>query len=135
VDYLKAVSQVIADVVAPSAAQVDESAAFPRPAIEALGKAGLLGLVSAEEVGGLGEGHRAASAVVEALARACASTAQNCLEQMSAVGQAGGDRGRSGRALVAVVKPVDFGDGDDRPGGKSLAGRSRRAGPDAGRGR
>jgi hypothetical protein len=28
--------------------------------------------------------------------------------QMIAVGQAGGDRGRSGHALVAVMKPVDF---------------------------
>jgi hypothetical protein len=41
---------------------------------------------------------------------------QNCLEQMIAVGQAGRDRGRSDRALVAAMKPVDFGDGDDRPG-------------------
>jgi hypothetical protein len=29
---------------------------------------------------------------------------------------AGGDRGRSGRALVAVMKPADLGDCDDRPG-------------------
>jgi hypothetical protein len=26
------------------------------------------------------------------------------------------DRGRSGRALVAVMKPADLGDGDDMPG-------------------
>jgi hypothetical protein len=31
-------------------------------------------------------------------------------------GRAGGDRGRSGRALVAVMKPADLGDGDDMPG-------------------
>ena len=37
-------------------------------------------------------------------------------KQMIAGGRAGGDRGRSGRALVAVMKPADLGDGDDRPG-------------------
>jgi hypothetical protein len=31
-------------------------------------------------------------------------------------GGADGDRGRSGRALVAVMKPADLGDGDDMPG-------------------
>jgi hypothetical protein len=31
-------------------------------------------------------------------------------EQMIAVGQAGGDRERSGYALVAVMKPADLGD-------------------------
>jgi len=36
--------------------------------------------------------------------------------QMIAVGRADGDRGRSGGALVAVVKPADFGDCDDPRG-------------------
>jgi hypothetical protein len=31
-------------------------------------------------------------------------------KQMIAVGRAGGDRGRSGRALIAVMKPADLGD-------------------------
>jgi hypothetical protein len=35
---------------------------------------------------------------------------------MIVVGRADGDRGRSGRALVVVMKPADLGDGDDRPG-------------------
>ncbi len=43
--------------------------------MDALGAAGLLGLISAESVGGLGQGHRAAARVVERLARECASTA------------------------------------------------------------
>jgi alkylation response protein AidB-like acyl-CoA dehydrogenase len=42
--------------------------------MEAFGKAGLLGLISAEEAGGLGQGHRAATLVMERLARECAST-------------------------------------------------------------
>jgi alkylation response protein AidB-like acyl-CoA dehydrogenase len=96
VDYLRAVSKVIEDVITPSATRVDENAAFPRPAIEALGKAGLLGLVSATEVGGMGEGHRAATFVVEALARACASTAMvACMHYAAtAVIEAHGSRDR-----------------------------------------
>jgi len=55
--------------------EVDKNAAFPRAAMEALAKAGLLGLISAKEVGGMGEGMRAASAVVEKIAEVCGSTA------------------------------------------------------------
>ena len=73
--YLDLLTPIVTDVVAPSAAEVDRTGAFPRAAIDALGAAGLLGLVSAPEVGGLGHGHRAATLVVEELARHCASTA------------------------------------------------------------
>lgn len=73
--YLEKLENVIADVVAPSAMEVDEKGTFPRASIEALGKAGLLGLVSTEEAGGMGQAHRAATLVVERLARECASTA------------------------------------------------------------
>jgi len=69
-----ALDRVMPAVVA-AAGEVDSSSAFPRRAVRALGDAGLLGLVSAREVGGLGEGMRAAAAVVERLAGACASTA------------------------------------------------------------
>jgi len=61
--------------VESAAGEVDAAGAFPRPAIRALGETGLLGLVSAVEVGGRGEGMRAAAAVVERLSGACASTA------------------------------------------------------------
>lgn len=73
--YLEKLEKVIAKVVVPSAVEVDDKGAFPRASIEALGKAGLLGLVSAKEVGGMGEAHRAATLVVERLAQECASTA------------------------------------------------------------
>lgn len=72
---LRAVDEIVAETVAPAAAEVDGSGAFPRAALEAFGRAGLLGLVSAREVGGLGESHRAAAQVVERVASACASTA------------------------------------------------------------
>lgn len=73
--YPDTLDQIIKEVIAPAAEEIDQSGAFPRAAIEALGRAGLLGLISAREVGGLGEAHRAATAVVERLASACASTA------------------------------------------------------------
>ncbi len=75
VPYLVSLEQVIADVVAPAAVEIDQTGAFPRAALNALGAAGLLGLISAAEVGGQGQAHRAAALVVERLARECASTA------------------------------------------------------------
>ena len=74
-NYVTALEKIINDVVTPAAAEVDEQASFPRAALNALGEAGLLGLISSPEVGGLGQGHRAAAQVVERLATACASTA------------------------------------------------------------
>lgn len=69
------VEEVASGVVAKHAARVDREAAFPKEAIDALREAGLLGLISAESVGGMGEGPRAAALVVERLARECGSTA------------------------------------------------------------
>src|SRR5207237_1021051 len=54
---------------------VDQNGTFPRAALDELGKAGLLGLVSAKEVGGMGEGIRAAPLVVVRIAQECASAA------------------------------------------------------------
>ena len=73
--YLTALAPVLADVVGPAAAEVDRTGAYPRAALDALGRAGLLGLVSASDLGGGGEGPRAAAAVVQALAEHCGSTA------------------------------------------------------------
>src|SRR5215207_9309241 len=67
--------RIISEVVAPAAEEIDRSGAFPREALEAFGRAGLLGLISSTDVGGLGESHRAATQVVERVATACASTA------------------------------------------------------------
>jgi alkylation response protein AidB-like acyl-CoA dehydrogenase len=72
---MEALASVVSNVVAPSAEDIDRDGAYPRPALDALGAAGLLGLISATDVGGLGQAHRAAAAVIEELARHCASTA------------------------------------------------------------
>ncbi len=73
--HLDALAPVITDVIAPAAAEIDRTGSYPRAGLDALGAAGLLGLVSAEDVGGMGLGHRAAAEVIEQLAGACASTA------------------------------------------------------------
>lgn len=72
---LEALEPVLHDVIGPAAAEIDRTGAFPRAGIDALGGAGLLGLVSAAEVGGMGGTHREATLVVEELARHCGSTA------------------------------------------------------------
>jgi alkylation response protein AidB-like acyl-CoA dehydrogenase len=73
--YLDALEPVITETIAPLAAEIDQSGMYPQAALQALGKAGLLGLISAKEVGGLGEGHRAAALVIEEIGKYCASTA------------------------------------------------------------
>lgn len=73
--YLDTADVVAREVVAEHAAEVDRKAEFPQASIDALRSAGLLGLISAKDVGGLGEGPRAAALVVERMARECASTA------------------------------------------------------------
>ncbi|PRP90122.1 Glutaryl-CoA dehydrogenase [Enhygromyxa salina] len=67
--------QAIAQRVDPQAAQVDESGAYPTATIEALRELGLLGLISATEVGGKGRSLGDAARVVERLARSCGSSA------------------------------------------------------------
>ena len=71
--YLEAIEQIINDVIAPNAVETDRNGAYPRAALQAMGKAGLLGLIS-KEVGGMGHAHRAAVEVVERIGNACAST-------------------------------------------------------------
>ena len=66
---------IIGTVIEPRAAEVDSTGSFPRAAIDALGKAGLLGLISSPEVGGMGLGPSTASAMIERIAQACGSTA------------------------------------------------------------
>ena len=83
--YVDALERVINDVVAPSAAEADRHSTYPRAALEALGEAGLLGLVSSTEVGGAGENLAAAAQVVERLAGACGSTAMVVLMHYAAV--------------------------------------------------
>ncbi len=76
---------VIADVIAPAAAEVDRTGAFPRAGIDALARAGVLGAASATDVGGGGGGLADIAAIVEQIAGACSSTAMVVLMHFSAV--------------------------------------------------
>jgi isovaleryl-CoA dehydrogenase len=84
-DYLDSLDQVIRDVVAPAAEAIDRTGTFPAAGVRALGEAGLLGLLSGKDVGGSGEGVRAAAEVVERLSAACGSTAMVVMMHYSAV--------------------------------------------------
>ena len=73
--HLAALAPIVERIVGPQAAAVDAEARYPADALEALGQDGLLGLVTSTDVGGMGLGHRAATEVVQELARHCGSTA------------------------------------------------------------
>ena len=66
---------IATEVVAPQAAAVDREGTFPKAAVDRLAADGLLGLISAREVGGMGRTPGLAALVVERLARECGSTA------------------------------------------------------------
>lgn len=83
-DHLDALAGVIEHVVAPAARDVDRDGAFPQASMAALGDAGILGMVSAAEVGGAGQGLAEAAEVVERLAGACGSTAMVVLMHYAA---------------------------------------------------
>ncbi|HEY8271707.1 MAG TPA: acyl-CoA dehydrogenase family protein [Pseudobdellovibrionaceae bacterium] len=73
--YMQTLHKIIGEIVASSAAAVDQNASFPRASMEAFGKTGFLGLISAKEGGGMGLGLGDAARVIEALAQVCPSTA------------------------------------------------------------
>jgi alkylation response protein AidB-like acyl-CoA dehydrogenase len=71
VTYERALSDVVDEVVAPGAVEVDRSGSFPRSQIDALGAAGLLALTVPQELGDGGQAMRAAALVVRDLGAAC----------------------------------------------------------------
>jgi isovaleryl-CoA dehydrogenase len=83
--FREALAQVVADVVTPAAARVDRDGAFPTENIRALSEAGLLGLMSATDVGGAGVGLRDVAEMIEQLSAVCGSTAMIVLMHYAAV--------------------------------------------------
>jgi alkylation response protein AidB-like acyl-CoA dehydrogenase len=73
--FLDVLEEITTTTVEPAAAAVDADATFPRAAVTELGRRGLLGLLSAPEVGGAGGTLGDAAQVVRRLAQACGSTA------------------------------------------------------------
>lgn len=72
--HLDRLAPIVREVIAPAAVETDRQGTFPAAQMRALSDAGLLGLISARDVGGLGQSHRAAVEVMEQVSRACAST-------------------------------------------------------------
>ena len=72
---IEEVRRISDESIAPHAADVDERGRFPREAVDALARAGLLGLTIPTEYGGMGHGIRVAVAALDEIAQRCASTA------------------------------------------------------------
>jgi alkylation response protein AidB-like acyl-CoA dehydrogenase len=83
-DYRTALQSVVSTVIAPASAEVDRTGAYPRAALDALGASGVLGLMSAAEVGGGGGTLADAAEVIEEIAAACGSTAMVVLMHYAA---------------------------------------------------
>lgn len=73
--YESTLERICATDVAANAAAVDRDGAFPKPSIEALAAAGLLGALSSPDSGGLGLGLSGAARIVHRVAEECGSTA------------------------------------------------------------
>ena len=73
--HLLKVQEIAKDVVAPSAADIDQNALWPEPGIRAMQREGLAGLVVPVAYGGQGQGLLALARVCETLGQECASTA------------------------------------------------------------
>lgn len=71
--YLPLIETVATTATRANASTVDSDGVFPTATLEAMGP--LMGLISATEVGGMGQGPRAAVDVVTRLAQECASSA------------------------------------------------------------
>ncbi len=72
---LELLEPIVRDIIAPQACHIDAQAAYPRAALDALARSGLLGLISAPEVGGMGAGLAGAVRVIERIAQDCPCTA------------------------------------------------------------
>ncbi len=100
-DYRPALAAVVADVIAPAAAEVDRTGDFPRAALDALGGAGVLGLLSATDVGGGGGSLADVAEVIETIAGACGSTAMVVLMHFAATSVVEAHGPRDVRAAIA----------------------------------
>ena len=75
VDAVALARSIATEVLAPRAAHHDMTGEFPKPGLEALGEAGLMGLLVPREYGGMEASYETFVEVVELLGQACASTA------------------------------------------------------------
>lgn len=114
---LAALETIATDILAPLALRTDTEARFPREVIDAMGQAGLLGLVSAAPMGGLGLGLREAAQVVSRIAQECPSTAMIvCMHYCatSVLEQAGSEPVRKAIAAGRHLSTLAFSEADSR---------------------
>ena len=115
--YSVALEQICTETIGPDAPNVDRHGTFPERGLNALRAAGLMGAVSAPEVGGLGLGFRGAAAIIERLAQECGSTAMvTCMHYCgTAVIEAFGPRAiREAAASGAHLSTLAFSEAGSR---------------------
>jgi alkylation response protein AidB-like acyl-CoA dehydrogenase len=150
VSYRTSLSAVLSDVVGPAAEVTAGEGGFPREAVSAFGRAGLLGLTVTPESGGGGLGLSEAVDVVARTARVCPATATVLMSHFAAVAaieSCGGSWVReeiaAGRHLAGLALSEggsgepgeEGGEGDEGMCGRSRSGAARFADVVALRGR
>src|SRR5262245_65574028 len=85
---LQARARALAEThMAPRAAEIDRTEAYPWDHVERLRAAGLIGMTIAKELGGQGLGHLEAVLVIEEMAKRCGASARIVVEtNMGAIG-------------------------------------------------
>lgn len=107
-----AARRVARDVLAPRAAEVDRSEAYPWDNVEAMRAAGLLGMTLPRDLGGRGASLATAVRVIEEVAQACTTSARIVVEtNMGAVGAilahgTEAQRRRAAELVLAGDKPA-----------------------------
>jgi alkylation response protein AidB-like acyl-CoA dehydrogenase len=99
--------EIVNCVLAPAAAQNDKAGRFSTEAVEALGQAGLLGLMLPAQAGGSGLGPRTFASVTATLAEADASVAMVYL--MHVLGAATIAAARSGAGVAPTLQEIAAG--------------------------
>jgi len=84
-EWKRLAHKLATEVLAPSAAEIDQKGEFPTANIKALGENRLLGLMVPPEKGGPGGNIKTTALVIEELAQGCASTAMCYTMHMSTV--------------------------------------------------
>jgi alkylation response protein AidB-like acyl-CoA dehydrogenase len=100
-------TEIAASVLAPAARQNDKEGRFSSEAVDALGRAGLLGLMLPAELGGSGLGPRTFAAVTAALAEADASVGMVYLMHICAVATIAG--APPGAAVEPILREIAAG--------------------------
>ena len=132
-NYSVTLEEICCQTIGPQAAKVDTRGVFPEPALKALSAAGLMGAVSAVDVGGLGLGFRDAAYIVGRLAQECGSTAMVvCMHYcgVSVLEQLGPEEIRRAAASGDHLSTIAFSESGSRSHFWAPLGTARGAGDD-----